>query len=155
MNIADCAETDADCFAKGILKRYKSLNIYTNCTVEDDTLISNGANTTQELFQKKIVYYLKLAKNELILKTNLEQKLAEYKRNFQNTIKSPVDAFVKQLNTINDKYMDLLNSLPDMFKYFDNSSKTNFSYQNFLSCSINFNILFKILILYFIFLTFR
>jgi len=150
MNVNNCTETDADCFVKGILNRYKSDEIYSKCTLDTETLTKNGFNNTQIYFQNRILNFLKMAKNELLLKSDLERKLAEYKSQFTSNIKNNVDVYVAKLNRTTIEYLSLQANLKKMVNYYENNydshglSNNRKVYENFLSCSnylINFIIL--------------
>lgn len=141
MNPNKCSDTDSDCFANGILSRYNSDEIFSNCDLNREDLDSSGFNTTQLFFRDEIFKFAKMAKNEFILKSNLEKKLDEYKSLFTYNIKDKVDTYIAKLNTTTNELLNLKTIIVNIVRNFENSYNlketlsTDAVYESYLNCS--------------------
>lgn len=144
MKSEDCTERDSACFANAILNRYRSESIFEDCEVSEINLNATSSKNSIQFFQNKISTYIRLAKNEYILKQDLQKKLDEYKTTFINNIKNRVSNYVSKLQSTGDAYVNFYYSINDLVNLFESKynkiqisdSGKGFTYEYFLGCGI-------------------
>ena len=107
LRLQDCADTDIECFTRVFYSRYNAQNAYIACNAIKQQMVDN------------VNLHLRFAKNEDIVKINLNLILDYYRQNFTLFVKDKYDAYKKRVKSIFSNLTALktqMNGFEDLFE---------------------------------------